>query len=208
MKIYDFAMAVPKSLTSMFFKGVRNNVDDISKEEIIKNGLYHITPSEEYEGYCKLMSDEVKKVQLVPDLVRNNETGQPIINNQTQRYDIAFREVEENYEPKEDFLKFVEEERERLGYKKKEGILNKLFNAMNAYVHESKIEMEMIGKKIKKLIQKRVEGEKTLQLEAPREDRRKKFLEELNVIGKENSEDSNIRKTTQKHIINNKEVER
>ena len=115
-------------------------MDDISKEEIIKNGLYHITPNvnptmklytvkilpkskEElvnykvrslsddvimYEGYCKLMSDEVKKVQLVPD----------------------------------------------------------------------------------------------------REDRRKKFLEELNVIGKENSEDSNIRETTQKHIINNKEVER
>ena len=75
-------------------------------------------------------------------------------------------------------------------------------------MHESKIEMEMIGKKIKKLIQKRVEGEKTLQLEAPREDRRIKFLEELNVIGKENSEDNNIRETTQKHIINNKEVER
>ena len=46
MKIYDFAMAVPKSLTSMFFKGIRNNIDDISKEEVVKNGLYHITPNE------------------------------------------------------------------------------------------------------------------------------------------------------------------
>lgn len=291
MKIYDFAMAVPKSLTSMFFKGIRNNIDDISKEEVVKNGLYHITPNEGiadkilesqylkpskgilntygkdcvflfngapdvdnymknladmkternpyinptmqinaikispkdkqeldnykvrnlsddvilYEGYCMLQKDEVEKVKLVPDLIRDEENGEPLINKETQRYDIAFREMEKDYEPKEDFLKFVEEERIRLGYKKKEGILSKLFNAMNAYVHESKIEMEMIKRKIKDIFNKRASKEETLLLESPKKDKRAKFLEEIKVNEKEDKEYYNNKEVQEQTIVKNQE---
>lgn len=68
MKLYAIKI-LPKSKEELANYKVRSLSDDV----II------------YEGYCKLSSDEVKKVQLVPDLVRNNETGQPLINKQTQR---------------------------------------------------------------------------------------------------------------------------
>lgn len=53
---------------------------------------------------------------------------------------------------------------------------------MNAYVHESKIEMEMIKEKIKKIVQKQITKKSTLQLEAPKEkNKRNEFLEEVKV---------------------------
>lgn len=181
MRIEDFAMYLPNGLISSLLKGVKLNIDEIGKEEIIKNGLYHITPNEEiadkilesqylrpstgiaknitsygkasvflfngtpsvenfmknltnvnlelnpylnptmaltavkiqptekqelanyksrglvddvivYEGYCVLPKDKAQKVNLVPDLVRD-ELGRPLINLQTGKYDIKFREA-------------------------------------------------------------------------------------------------------------------
>lgn len=241
MNIYDFAMSIPRAFISTFFKMPRIQLDEIGKQEILKNGLYHITPNEDitnkileceylkptnaicsygkssvflfngtpdvenymknltdtnnannpylnpamvvsavkiqpkeykelsnykvrglsddvmiYEGYCVLPKNEVQAVFLVPDLVRDDKTGKPVINPKTQKYDIKFREAEEyeldenkkNYKPKEDYIKFIEQEREKLGYKTEKGFIKNTFNSINAYVHEAKIEEKMILKNI------------------------------------------------------------
>ena len=46
MRINDFAMFIPNAFFSVF-KFIRDNIDEIGKEEIIKNGLYHVTQNEE-----------------------------------------------------------------------------------------------------------------------------------------------------------------
>lgn len=87
------------------------------------------------EGYCMLKTDEIEKVFLVPDLIRDNE-GNPIINNQTKRYDIAFREAKEEelnidkttYIPRNDYLMFIEEERKRLHYLENGKLIGKIIN--------------------------------------------------------------------------------
>ena len=87
------------------------------------------------EGYCMLKTDEIEKVFLVPDLIRDNK-GNPIINNQTKRYDIAFREAKEEelnidkttYIPRNDYLMFIEEERKRLHYLENGKLIGKIIN--------------------------------------------------------------------------------
>lgn len=239
MIIKDIVMFVPNALISSLLKTVRVNIDDVGKQEILKNGLYHITKDEEtsdkiiksqhlrpatgimkninsygiacihmfngapsvdnyiknlvndqsrnpyvnptivanaikifptrmeeldnykvralednaiiYEGYCVLPEEEVQKVYLVPDLVRNSETGEPIKNLKTGRYDIAFREAKQEelkgdkktYMPQEDYLQFMEEERKRLGYLKKHNFITNSINTMRTALHIGRIEGEM-----------------------------------------------------------------
>ena len=239
MIIKDIAMFVPNALISSLLKTVRVNIDDVGKQEILKNGLYHITKDEEtsdkiikshhlrpatgimkninsygiacihmfngapsvdnyiknlvndqsrnpyvnptivanaikisptrmeelanykvralednaiiYEGYCVLPEEEVQKVFLVPDLVRNSETGEPIKNSKTGRYDIAFREAKQKelecdkktYIPQEDYLQFMEKERERLGYLKKHNFITNQINTMRTVIHIGRVEGEM-----------------------------------------------------------------
>ncbi len=239
MLIKDIAVIVSGTVASMFLKTVRAQLDDVGKQEILKNGLYHVTPNEEvaekiissqhfkpargvfknlnsygrasvcffggvpsaenymknllngqssnpyvhpdmavtaikvspktkeelanykvralqdnvilYEGYCVLPDDEIKFVHLVPDLVRNEKTGEPIINEKTGRYDVAFREALESelsedkrtYAPKEDYLKFMANEKERMGYLTSNGIIAKTYNSILSVAHVSKIESQM-----------------------------------------------------------------
>lgn len=235
MKLYDFAMMMPYAFMATFLKSVRVDIDSVGKEEILKNGLYHITPNEEvsekiinsgylkpatgiakninsygtasvclfngtpdiynytknmvnstkdnvylnptlvksaikllptekellnyksralidnaiiYEGYCVLPKDRASIVHLVPDLIRNEETGKPIVNEKTGRYEISFREAKleelqndgKSYNAPEDYLQFVEEERKRLGYIKGNNIISNAINMVNTVIHVSKIE--------------------------------------------------------------------
>ena len=88
-----------------------------------------------FEGYCMLKKDEIEKVCLVPDLVRDIE-GKPIVNPRTKRYDIAFREASEDeldknrteYVAKADYLEFVKEEKNRLNYLDNNKIIGKIIN--------------------------------------------------------------------------------
>ena len=78
-----------------------------------------------YEGYCVLPHDAVKKVKMVPDLVRD-ENGKPIKNKKGE-YSAEFREAREDellpgkkyYMPREDYLQFMEEKAIQYGYMKK-----------------------------------------------------------------------------------------
>ena len=66
-----------------------------------------------YEGYCVLPKEKAKFVNLVPDLLRDPKTNNPISNPETGKYEIIFREASENelnldkktYKAKEDYLK-------------------------------------------------------------------------------------------------------
>lgn len=258
MRINDFAMYIPNGLISTLLKGARFNLDKVGKQEIIKNGLYHITSSEEmaqkiiesehlrpatgimkninsygtacvclfngapdiknyiknlvdynseqnpytnptlavsaikispteeselanykarslvddviiYEGYCILPKNKAQVVHLVPDLVRDeNGTGEPIINPETGKYDIAFREalpeeLEEDgktYKAKEDYLNFIAKEREEFGYVKSNSRLSNLYNDFLSVIHEGQIEGKMVKKNaianIKEAIQRKI----------------------------------------------------
>lgn len=244
MIIKDMMMFLPNTMMSLL-KVVRTDIDDIAKQEILKNGLYHITKDEEtaekiiqsehlrpatgitkninsygkacvylfngipsvdnymknlcqseksnpyinptivsnaikislqkkeelnnykvralvdnaiiYEGYCVLPKEETKAVYLVPDLVRNSETGEPIINQKTGKYDIEFREakIEEleedrkNYKAKEDYLQFMAKESERLGYIKQHNFITNPINSFLTMLHLGRIEGEMTYKNTK-----------------------------------------------------------
>lgn len=224
VKLGNIVLFLPGFIAGIASKTLRFNLDDMCKQEILKNGLYHITPNEEvskkivesqhfkparglfknfnsygkacvcffdgaptidnylknlsegentnpyvnpnivttavkvspkskeelvnyksralndnailFEGYCVLPKDEIKSVYLVPDLVRDSKTGEPILNPETGRYDISFREALEEelsqdkhtYKPKEDYLKFMEEESKRLGYVKDNVFTHKQLN--------------------------------------------------------------------------------
>lgn len=239
MIIKDIAMFFPNTFISTILKFSREDIEDKGKQEILKNGLYHITKNEEtakkiiesqylrpargvgkninsygtacvclfngtpsvenymrnlvygqsknpyinptivenaikilptkkeeltnykvralsdnaiiYEGYCILPQEETKIVQLVPDLVRNLETGEPIINPKTGRYDVAFREAQpeeleqdkKNYKAKEDYLQFMAQERERLGYLKGNNYITNLRNSIRTILHLGRIEGEV-----------------------------------------------------------------
>lgn len=279
MKIGDFAMYVPNAALSTLLKVFKFNIDEIGKDEILKNGLYHITSSEEvvdkiiesqylrpstgitknisaygrasvflfngtpsvenfmknltnsnlnlnvylnptmvvnalkiqpterkelanykarglvddvivYEGYCVLPKEKTQKVKLVPDLIRDEE-GNPIVNEQTGKYDIKFREVlpeelnvdGQSYIAKEDYLKFVEEQRKEFGYLDGNSKLNNVSNTVNNIVHLGTIENNMFRNRIKKipeLIKQTFKRWTTPKLDMPIDERISKQLEESN----------------------------
>ena len=248
MKVKDIALFLPNGILASLLKIVKLNIDEAGKEEIVKNGLYHITSSDEvadkilesgylrpatgvikknitsygkacvflfngkptvdnflknitnanldmdpylnptmavpaislkpkskeelknyksrglvddvliYEGYCVLPDDEVSKVKLVPDLVRD-ENNNPIKNIKTNKFEIEFREASQNelindgknYLAKEDYLKFVEEERKALGYKEGNRIIGNTINKINSEVQVCNVERKMTWERIKKL---------------------------------------------------------
>lgn len=98
-----------------------------SREEELKNYKARALADNAiiYEGYCVLPPETTQKVILVPDLVRDS-AGQPVLNEKTGRYDIVFREAtaeelnedRRTYKAKDDYLRFVEQEKARLGYSK------------------------------------------------------------------------------------------
>ena len=46
MLIKDIAMFLPRGIVSTILKTVRTDIDKVGKEQILKNGLYHMTTDE------------------------------------------------------------------------------------------------------------------------------------------------------------------
>ncbi len=233
MRIDDFIM----SQMSVFLKIGRFNLDEQSKEEVLKNGLYHVTPSEDvskkilesqyirptkgimaygracafmfngtpsiddyvinamkdvndnpylnptkvisavkispkskdelanykvraladnalmYEGYCVLPPNEAQSVFLVPDLVRDSN-GKPVVDPKTGKYTTRFREAtrdelsEDNkhYAAKEDYLQFMAQERERMGFKKGNNVISNASNSINSVLSGQRVMGEITRK--------------------------------------------------------------
>ena len=279
MLIKDIAVIVSGTVASVFLKTVRAELDDVGKQEILKNGLYHVTPNESvsakiissqhlkpargafkninsygrasvcffggtpgvenymknllkgqsnnpyvhpnlavtaikvspktkeelvnykvralqdnailYEGYCILPEDEIKSVHLVPDLVREEQTGEPIINKKIGKYDIAFREALESelsddgktYIAKDDYLKFMAEEREKLGYIHGNGVIARTYNSIVSVAHVSKIESQMsyenFSLNIPKLVKRKFRQLTTPRLDMPIDEKIHKSINEF-----------------------------
>lgn len=281
MIIKDIAMYCVNGFKTTLLKAGRVNIDDIGKQEILKNGLYHITKDEKtaqkilesqylrpatgldkninsygtacvnffngtpsienymknlcngqarnpyihptivsntikvlpkekekltnyrvrafaddvivYEGYCILDRDEAQMVYLVPDLVRDKETGKPIINQKTGRYDIAFREAQnheleadrKSYKAQEDYLQFIEQERERLGYLKGHNIITNAINSVLTQLHMGKIEGDMSNEKLKinvpQIVKRKIQQIMTPRLEMGTDEKIQSTINEFNL---------------------------
>ncbi|MBO5349485.1 MAG: hypothetical protein J6A89_06695 [Clostridia bacterium] len=128
-----------------------------------------------HEGVYALPNNKVKPIFLVPDLVRNNEDGNPIINPETGTYDIKFREAlpeelndkKTQYDAKSDYIHFIKNEAIKLGYKNK-GIFKNLRNSVQTIKHLFKIEGIYNDKNllptIKHIIKHRKKSEKNKEL--------------------------------------------
>ena len=243
MLIKDIAMFLPRGIVSTILKTIRTDIDKVGKEQILKNGLYHITTDEEtaqlildsgylkpstgilkninsygtavacmfngtptienyiknlettkasnnplitpnmvlngikisptemselvnykarsladdviiYEGYCVLPKEKVQTVKLVPDLNRDAVTNEPIVNPKTGEYEIIFREAQEEelsqdkktYEAKEDYLKYVETVKKKIGYLEGNHLPSKAINAFITLMYQGRIEGDMTKK--------------------------------------------------------------
>ena len=243
MLIKDIAMFLPRGIVSTILKTVRTDIDKVGKEQILKNGLYHMTTDEEtvqlildsgylkpstgilknlnsygtaavcmfngiptmedymknlettkafnnplitpnmvlngikisptemrelvnykarsladdviiYEGYCVLPKEEVQAVKLVPDLNRDAVTNEPIVNSKTGEYEIIFREAQEaelsqdkkTYEAKEDYLKYVETVKKKIGYLEGNHLPSKAINSFITLMYQGKLERDMTKK--------------------------------------------------------------
>lgn len=281
MLIKDIAMFVPRGIISTILKSVRTDIDTAGKEEILQNGLYHITkdqetaelilnseylkpstgilkninsfgtavacmfdglptmdnymknlettktannplltpnmvlnaikisPTEmselsnykvrsladnviEYEGYCVLPKGKVKTVKLVPDLNRDTVTNMPIINPKTGEYEIVFREAKEEelnqdqktYKVKEDYLKYIEKMREKIGYLNGNHLPAKAINTFITLMYEGKLEEDMMKEYSKKnffkLIKDRIERWKTPKLDMSTDEKIYTEIKEFN----------------------------
>lgn len=149
-----------------------------------------------YEGYCVLPQEEIEKVYLVPDLVRDVETGEPIINKETGRYDIQFREATElelsqdkkSYKAQEDYLQFIAQERERLGYLKQNNFITNSINSLRTILHIGKIEGEMAKEKTKmnlpQIIKRKIQQLKTPKLDMGTDEKIHNTINEFNTKDK------------------------
>lgn len=148
-----------------------------------------------FEGYCILKSDEIEKVFLVPDLVRD-DNGVPIVNTKTNRYDIAFREANDkelsndrkSYEAKEDYLEFIKEERKRLGYLERDSAIGKTKNFFE-YVSEAIYGMgeeavKNIIKNVPKILKQKFKSIFIPKLEAPVDERINENISEFDTSKK------------------------
>ena len=130
-----------------------------------------------YEGYCVLPKEEISQVFLVPDLVRDEE-GKPIMNPQTQRYDVEFREatqeeIDQEGNTNSDYLLFMEEERKRYGYLIGDTKREKIENRILTEFHFGSTGVKMISQAIKTVIVKKFQRKK---------DYRKKKRDSLSTI--------------------------
>lgn len=280
MRIDDIALLLPRSFVTVISKMVRMDIDEVGKQEILKNGLYHITTNEDtankiieseylrpatgliknvnsygtacvclfngipdiqnyinniadmnkntnpyinptmvvnavkimptekseltnykfrgladnailYEGYCVLPKDKVQAVNLVPDLSRDLNTGKPLINPETGKYDIIFREAlseeleedRKSYKAKDDYLEFISKEREELGYLKGSNIISNIWNTFNVANHAAKTASEMTIKNslanIPKLIKSKIQQFMTPKLDMATDDKIHSTIEEF-----------------------------
>lgn len=129
-----------------------------------------------YEGYCVLPKEEVKAVKLVPDLNRDAVTNEPIVNSKTGEYEIIFREAQEaelsqdkkTYEAKEDYLKYVETVKKKIGYLEGNHLPSKAINSFITLMYQGKLEGDMTkkySKNIFKYIKEAIKRWRTPKLE-------------------------------------------
>lgn len=149
-----------------------------------------------YEGYCIIPKDEVKSVKLVPDLVRDEKTGEPIINSKTGKYDVFFREATEeelsqdkkSYKAKEDYLQFMEEEKEKFGYLKSHNLIANTYNSIISIIHVGKIEGEMSQKNVitnlPQIIKRKIQQLTTPKLDIPIDEKIQSSIQEFDTSKK------------------------
>ena len=130
-----------------------------------------------YEGYCVLPREEISKVCLVPDLVRD-EKGKPIWNTTTRRFEIVFREasqdeIKQGGNFKEDYLTFMEEEIQRIGYLPEDEKKSIKENRILTELYFGSTGTKMIGQVIKTVIGEKFQRKK---------DSRKKKKDSLSTI--------------------------
>lgn len=87
MLIKDIAMFLPRGIISTFLKTVRTDIDTAGKEEILKNGLYHITTDEKTaqaildSEYLKPSTGILKNINSYGTAVVCMFNGMPTIDN-------------------------------------------------------------------------------------------------------------------------------
>lgn len=96
-----------------------------------------------YKGKCNLPEDRVKKVQLVPDLCIDKESGNKSIVFR-KRTEKEIEESPNKYLPSQEYLQYVLEERQKLGYTQ-----SKVNNLVNTILHQQKIEADTTNRNIK-----------------------------------------------------------
>lgn len=121
-----------------------------------------------YEGYCVLPKEEISQVSLVPDLVRDSE-GKPIINTETGRFDVKFREasseeIEQGGNTNKEYLDFMEKERKRIGYlakdEKRHKSVNRILTELQFYSTGVKKTGQTIKSILKQILQRKKESRK------------------------------------------------
>lgn len=144
MKIKNILLYIPRSLYSSLAKMVKTDITEKVKDKIMADGMYHFTPSEAvvFEGYCILPHNQVEKVKMVPDLVRD-EKGRPL-KDEKGNLQVAFREATEEelipntneYKAKEDYLNYMLEKAKEYGYSDR----SKVLNGINNFIDQTKME--------------------------------------------------------------------
>lgn len=95
MLIKDIALLIPRSFISTILKTVRTDIDKVGKEQILKNGLYHITPNEEIakqiidSGYLKPATGLMKNINSYGTSVTCMFDGIPTMDNYMKNLDTA-----------------------------------------------------------------------------------------------------------------------
>lgn len=103
-----------------------------------------------FEGYCILPHNQVEKVKMVPDLVRD-EKGRPL-KDEKGNLQVAFREATEEelipntneYKAKEDYLNYMLEKAKEYGYSDR----SKVLNGINNFIDQTRMEKDVIQKSI------------------------------------------------------------
>ena len=116
---------------------IKSNELDRFKTRLLSDGIII------YKGKCQLPENRVKNVQLVPDLCIDQETGEKSIKFR-KRTQEEIKESPDKYLPSQEYLKYVLEERQRLGYTQ-----SKINNVINTVIHEQKIEAYMTNRNIR-----------------------------------------------------------
>ena len=101
-----------------------------------------------YEGYCLLPHNQVQKVRMVPDLQRDSD-GKPILNEEGN-YSVIFREANDNeilpdgrsYRAKPDYLDYMREIAQKIGYNQDNTLLGKLKNKVINILNRPRVDYE------------------------------------------------------------------
>lgn len=103
-----------------------------------------------YEGFCILPHEQVKKVKMVPDLVRD-ENGTPV-KDREGNFTVAFREASREellpdgteYSAKTDYLEYMKEKAKEYGYLDNEKLYGKIGNIFVNIIDATRMEKDVM----------------------------------------------------------------